>query len=126
MKNKKLKTNALFLLLVLVGGLLVQEAVSATGSEASGTGSNSIGQVVYPLNTGTNDSVAQSVQQPYEISTTAGIDVKNINLKLSVYPNSTTDYITLLPGINKGNAEFNNMGKKVSLVLLMLLAVFYV
>ena len=35
------------------------------------------------------------VKQPYEISITTGIEVTNINLQLSVYPNPTTDFLTL-------------------------------
>jgi hypothetical protein len=51
--------------------------------------------VVYTTATGTNGSVAQGVQQPYEISTTVGINETSINLGLSVYPNPTTNYLTL-------------------------------
>ena len=35
------------------------------------------------------------MQQPYEISTTVGIKETAITLELSVYPNPTTDYLTL-------------------------------
>ena len=86
-----------FLLLGL-GGLHAQESPTATGGEAigtSGTASYSVGQVVYTTNTGTNGSVAQGVQQPYEISTTVGINETAIKLELSVYPNPTTNYLTL-------------------------------
>jgi len=86
-----------FLLLGL-GGLYAQQSPTATGGEATGTGgtaSYSVGQVVYTTNTGTNGSVAQGVQQPYEISTTVGINETTINLELSVYPNPTTNYLTL-------------------------------
>jgi len=86
------------LLLLGIGGLHAQESPTATGGEATGTGgtaSYSVGQVVYTTNTGTNGSVAQGVQQPYEISTTVGINETTINLELSVYPNPTTDYIQL-------------------------------
>jgi NTE family protein len=99
MKHKKLITNVVFLLLGL-GVLHAQEAVPATAAEVSGT----------------NGSVVQDVQLPYEISTTIETE-KNANIEITVYPNSTTDNTTLLPGINKGNPEFNGMGKKVSLVL---------
>jgi len=81
-----------------LGGLHAQESPVAAGSEATGTGgtaSYTVGQVVYTTNTGTNGSVAQGVQQPYEISTTAGIDIKTINLELSVFPNPTQSEITL-------------------------------
>lgn len=94
---KKLKTSVLFLLLGL-GGLSAQEAAVAAGGDATGAGgssSYSVGQVVYTTNTGTNGSMAQGVQQPYEISTTVGINETTINLELSVYPNPTTNYLTL-------------------------------
>jgi hypothetical protein len=97
MKHKKTITSVVFVLLGL-GGLHAQENAVTTGGEATGAGgtaSYSVGQVVYTTNTGTNGSVAQGVQQPYEISTTVGINETSINLELSVYPNPTTDYLTL-------------------------------
>ena len=97
MKHKKTITSIAFLLLGL-GGLHAQEIPTATGGEATGTGgtvSYSVGQVVYTTATGTNGSVAQGVQQPYEISTTVGINETAINLEMNVYPNPTTDYLTL-------------------------------
>ena len=84
--------------LICTVGLHAQETVPATGGDATGTGgtaSYTIGQVVYTTATGTNGSVAQGVQQPYEISTTVGINETTINLELSVYPNPTTDFLTL-------------------------------
>ncbi|MFT5252749.1 MAG: hypothetical protein ACI87N_001766 [Flavobacteriales bacterium] len=97
MKHKKTMTSLTFLLLGL-GGLHAQENAVTTGGEATGTGgtaSYSVGQVVYTTATGTNGSVAQGVQQAYEISTTVGINEASINLELSVYPNPTTNYLTL-------------------------------
>jgi len=97
MKHKKTFISAAFLLLGL-GGLHAQESVNSSGGEATGTGgtaSYSVGQVVYTTATGTNGSVAQGVQQPYEISTTVGINETSINLEMSVYPNPTIDYLTL-------------------------------
>jgi hypothetical protein len=97
MKHKKTITSIAFLLLGL-GGLYAQESPTTAGGEATGTGgtaSYSVGQVVYTTATGTNGSVAQGVQQPYEISSTVGIKETAITLELSVYPNPTTDYLTL-------------------------------
>jgi hypothetical protein len=97
MKHKKSFMSAAFLFLGL-GGLHAQESVNGSGGEATGTGgtaSYSIGQIVYTTNTGTNGSVAQGIQQPFEISTTVGINETTINLELSVYPNPTTNYLTL-------------------------------
>jgi hypothetical protein len=91
--------------LIFSVGLHAQETVPATGGDATGAGGSSsytIGQVVYTTNTGTNGSVAQGVQQPYEISTSVGIEVTAINLELVAYPNPTNNALTL----NIGN--YNN------------------
>ncbi len=79
-------------------GIKAQETVSAAGGEASsnsGLISYTVGQVVYTTSTGTNgNSVAQGVQQPYEISVITGIEeAKGINLQVLAYPNPTTDYL---------------------------------
>ena len=99
MKYKKLKFSALLLLGLGLTGLQAQESVNATGGNASGSGgsaSYSVGQVVYTTNIGTNGSVAQGVQQPFEISVVLAIEeAKGINLTVSAYPNPTTDYLTL-------------------------------
>ena len=80
-------------------GLHAQDAISASGGNASGSGgsvSYSIGQVVYSTNTGTNGSVAQGVQQPYEIFVVTGLEeATSIELNLSAYPNPATDFLTL-------------------------------
>jgi len=80
-------------------GLQAQESINTTGGNASGSGgsaSYSVGQVVYTTNSRTNGSVAQGVQQPFEISVVTGIEeAKGINLSVSAYPNPTTDYLTL-------------------------------
>jgi hypothetical protein len=97
MKQKKTSTSLAFLLLGL-GGLHAQNSPTATGGEATGTGGTSnysVGQVVYTTATGTNGSVVQGVQQSYEISVTLGVNETSINLKVLVYPNPTTNYLTL-------------------------------
>lgn len=97
MKHRKTITSVAFLLLGL-GGLHAQENTVVTGGEAAGAGgtvSYSVGQVVYTTATGTNGSVAQGVQQPFEISVTTGINETSINLELSVYPNPTTNFLSL-------------------------------
>jgi len=99
MGNKKLKLSAVLLLGLGLSVLHAQETISATGGNAlgsSGSVSYSIGQVVYTTNTGSNGSVAQGVQQPYEISVVIGLEkAKGINLTCTAYPNPTTDFLTL-------------------------------
>ena len=96
---KSLKICTLFILTLGLTGLQAQESINATGGNASGSGgsaSYSVGQVVYTTNTATNGSVAQGVQQPFEISEVTGLEeAKGINLSVSAYPNPATDYLTL-------------------------------
>ena len=104
MKYKKVKISVLLLGL----GLSQAQATTATGGDASGSGGTvaySVGQIVYTTNTGTAGSVAQGVQQPYEISIVLGIDNHSINLELTAYPNPTTNYLTL----NIGKAEVSTL-----------------
>ena len=99
MKFKKVKLGAFLLLGIGLTGLEAQEAIPAAGGNTSGSGgsvSYSVGQVVYTTSTGTNGSVAQGVQQPYEISVVTGIEEAiGINLMVSAYPNPTTDFLNL-------------------------------
>jgi len=99
MRHTRLKFSALLLLGLGLTRLQAQESVNATGGNASGSGgsaSYSVGQVVYTANTGTNGSVAQGVQQPYEISVVTGLEeAKGISLSVSAYPNPTADFLNL-------------------------------
>jgi hypothetical protein len=98
MRHKRLKLSAVILLGLGLTGLQAQESVNATGGNASGSGGSatySVGQVVYTTHTGTNGSVAQGVQQPFEISVETAIEeAKGISL-IMAYPNPTTDYLEL-------------------------------
>jgi hypothetical protein len=99
MRFKKIKFCTVLLFGFGLTGLQAQESVNATGGNASGSGGTvtySIGQVVYTTNTGTNGSVAQGVQQPFEISVVTGLEeAKGINLSVSAFPNPATDFLTL-------------------------------
>lgn len=90
---------ALAIFCSIATSIYAQESINTTGGEAIGSGgsvSYSVGQVTYQTHTGTNGSVAQGVQQPYEISVITAIEeAKNINLSVSAYPNPTTDYLIL-------------------------------
>ena len=86
-----------------------QNAIPASGGNAIGSGgsvSYTVGQVVYTKYTGTNGSVAQGVQQPYEISVvTETVEAKDISLEIEVYPNPATDFVKL----KIKNYEFENL-----------------
>lgn len=99
MRHKRLKLFVILLLGLGLTGLQAQTSVNASGGKASGSGgsvSHSVGQVVYTTNSGTNGSVIQGVQQPFEISVVTGLEeAKGITLLVTAYPNPTTDYLTL-------------------------------
>lgn len=106
-----MKYLLVFLFVLGLTRLQAQEAKIATGGNASGSGgsvSYSIGQMVYTTNTGTNGSVAQGVQQPFEISLVTGLEeAEGISLRCSVYPNPTTDYLVLkVENFDKENLSY--------------------
>ncbi|MBI9068929.1 MAG: T9SS type A sorting domain-containing protein [Salinivirgaceae bacterium] len=96
---KYLKQKIILLLLCGVSlALHAQQSTVSSGGEASGSGgsvSYTVGQVAYTTSTGTSGTVTQGEQQPFEISEVTGISVTNIILKMSVYPNPTTDVLQL-------------------------------
>ena len=114
-KSRKVKVTSFIVATLLaftfsLSTATAQESVNATGGNASdsgGTVAYSVGQVVYTTNTSiSNGSVAQGVQQPFEISVVTGIEeAKGINLSVTAYPNPTTDYLTL----EVKDFEFSNL-----------------
>jgi len=94
-----MKLISFLVLTISANVILAQHAVPASGGNASGSGgtaSYSLGQVVYKTYTLTNSSVAQGVQQPFEISLTTGIENSSkINLSCTAYPNPATSHLTL-------------------------------
>jgi len=96
-----MKTNTLYFLAFLlsfsVNAQTSHQVLSATGGDASGSGGTvaySVGQIVYSTSTGTTGSVAQGVEQAYEISS-VGIKETALNISLSIFPNPTNDFLTL-------------------------------
>jgi hypothetical protein len=95
--------NKLFTALCLTGyGLTIQaqNSIPATGGNAIGSGgtvSYSVGQVTHNTYSGTNGTVAQGVQQPYEISVVTAIEnTEGIILEYKVYPNPTSGLLRLI------------------------------
>ena len=108
MKQKLLQLIAITFLLLLPIIMAGQQTIDASGQNATGTGgsvSYSVGQIVYTTNSGTNGTVAQGVQQPYEISVVLGIEHPEINLLMTVSPNPTTHSVTL----KVANYEFQTL-----------------
>ncbi len=99
----KRKKTLLILILAFFSGLAqlqAQSTIGSAGGEATGSGGSvsfTTGQIVYKTQKGgSGKSMAEGVQQPYEISIISGIDeAKDIGLSVSLYPNPASDYLTL-------------------------------
>jgi hypothetical protein len=101
MKSKSQKIVKITLLASIFCSLFsvsAQQANVTSGGNATGTNgtsSYSIGQMSYSSASGTNGSVNQGVQQPYEIFTLGNDDFPEIKLVMTVYPNPTTAFVNL-------------------------------
>ncbi|MCW3086554.1 MAG: hypothetical protein JWP12_3920 [Bacteroidetes bacterium] len=117
----KTKTILFFsLFLFAVTALKAQTGTVAAGGNATGPGgsvSYSIGQTDYITESGKPGTVSQGLQQPYEIQVMTGIGVTGINLSATVYPNPTTDVVTLsvqdLSVANMSYAVYDIQGKLI-------------
>jgi len=108
MKCKKLKLIFILLLALKITGAIAQDAVLTSGTDVIGSGgsvSYSVGQVVYTSEDGSTGSLAQGVQQSYEITTVTGIENKKINLEVSAFPNPTKNNLILAINDN----DFSNL-----------------
>jgi hypothetical protein len=102
--------------------LNAQSAVVASGgvvTSSAGSVSYSIGQVVYIGVSNTNGSISQGVQQTYQVAT-VGILFADLDFSLSVFPNPTTNQITLEVG-RYDNQSLNyvlidNEGKQIQAI----------
>jgi hypothetical protein len=85
--------------LCITNHLSAQDVIPATGGDANGTGgsfSYTLGQIVYTSVSGTDGSVNQGVQQPYEtLVLTENEFSKDIDLVCKVYPNPVSDKLIL-------------------------------
>ena len=119
-----MKNNTLFLLAFLlsfsVQAQTSHQVLSATGGDASGSGGTvaySVGQIAYTTSTGTTGSVAQGVEQAYEIYS-VGIKETALNISLSVFPNPTSDFLTLkVQDYNNEALSYNLLDEQGKLVL---------
>ena len=98
MKGKK-KFIIVILFWVSISVLPAQESISTTGGDFSGNGNSvsfSIGQLFYNSDSGKSGSVSSGIQQAFEISVETEISqARGISLQFSVFPNPTTDIVSL-------------------------------
>lgn len=85
--------------LIFPGILFAQNSINAAGGKAAGNGgtvSYTLGQVADQTHTGTNGTVSEGVQQAYEIYVLTGLDdVRQIELRMTAYPNPVTEFLVL-------------------------------
>ena len=109
-----------FLLSFSMNAQTSHQVLSATGGDATGSGGTvafSVGQIVYTTSTGTTGSVAQGVEQAYEISS-VGIKETALNISLSIFPNPTSDFLTLkVEDYNNETLSFDLLDEQGKLVL---------
>ncbi len=88
--------SANFYCMISVSGQTVIPATGGTATGSGGTVTYTVGQVAYSTLTGSSGSVAQGVQQPWEISVVTAIEkTEGITLGMKVYPNPADDILTL-------------------------------
>lgn len=99
---KHTKNFLCFLLLIgfSITILHAQATIPATGGNAAGSGgsvSYTVGQITCNFLSVTNGTIAQGVQQPYEISVVTAIETaREISLECTVYPNPTRGLVKLI------------------------------
>jgi hypothetical protein len=119
MKNRIAKIGVLLFLGFGIPAAQAQQAIVPTGGNATGSGGTvayTVGQLVYTTQTDAKGTVAQGVQQPFEILVQTGIEFRSIDLKVTAYPNPTSGSLTLSVAeadINTLTFELSDLNGKV-------------
>ena len=93
-----MKTFLTYAAFLCAASVAAQKNTVASGGMANGSGGSvsfSVGQIDYIQAGGSGGTAAQGVQQAYEIYISTGSEEKWIELNYKVYPNPTTDIVTL-------------------------------
>lgn len=105
------KLIIIYCLLLLPLFINAQESPVASGGDASGEGgkaSYSVGQVFYSIGNGSNGSVNEGVQQPYDIEVTFFIDKALTTINCNVFPNPAGDIIKLsIEDLDLSNLQYS-------------------
>lgn len=99
MKQKRKLIFSIVVVCFNIASLQGQGTIATSGVNATGNGgsvSYTIGQVASSTFSGTNGSIVQGVQQPYEITVITAVEnTQDITLDCNVYPNPTRSSIKL-------------------------------
>ncbi len=98
--KKQLMTGFIsFLVLLIASVVQAQQGTLSGGFDAKGSDGSvcySIGQLVWDMYPGSNGSILQGMQQPYEISIVTSIDeIESISVNYMVFPNPTDGTVTI-------------------------------
>ncbi len=106
MGQKRIKTSVFLLLGLGISGLQAQQSINTIGGNSTGndgTISWTVAQIAYQNISSSSGSIAEGVQQPYEISIVSETnDLEALGLSLTLYPNPTSNFLEL-------NIEKNNV-----------------
>lgn len=95
-----MKTTSIFFVIFFYTCMnaTAQNAVMSSGSNSSGaggTGSYSVGQIVLTTIIAPSGSLAQGIQQAFEIQILLGTEIRQVNLIIAAYPNPTSSLLIL-------------------------------
>ena len=95
---KKIIQTTLLFIIITVGNILsAQTVVSANGGSATAAGTQvswTVGEPVIATATNANNTLTQGFQQS-KLTVTAIDDIRVAGVELKVYPNPTSDYVTV-------------------------------
>lgn len=115
-----MKKNYFLLAISFSVSAFSQQTISAGGGDGAGPGGSysfTVGQIDYLPFQSTTHKISPGVQQPFEIQAVLGVEVADVNLEMSVYPNPATDILNLTIGKRKFSAMeyalFDGSGKLI-------------
>jgi hypothetical protein len=101
MKNRHIRSlgSIICIYFICIPAIQGQQLILTAGMDASGTGGSvsfSLAQTFFTGSSGINGTVAEGVQQPYEISVVIAVTpVPGPEMKCQVYPNPAGNYINV-------------------------------
>lgn len=100
MRSGRKSAIVLVLCILCIEKIQSQSTIPATGGSAIGSGGTvtySVGQLAWHMFPGSNGTILEGVQQPFEISVVTSVEnTEYINLVCTVYPNPTHRVIKLI------------------------------
>lgn len=115
-----LRITLIFIFSILVSlSLSAQEAIVPVGGNmGNGQVSYTVGQIDYSSKSGSNGSMNEGVQQPYEFYIVGQSEYRSISMEMSVFPNPTQSELFLsIKEISLNNLKFKLISSEGKLIL---------